>query len=158
MVLTFPRLTCYLASSILFSPMLEPTVYHWARLLGSILPEVCVWASPLFSSLVVHILDVFLVTLATSRRVNSIPSFSGPAQVVEFSTLYSSVSLILLAEFRTKNQYPGESHRPIVIPALTSILGPDDTDNFLCSVMSALLPAAYQTTSSYLEATLHQCV
>ena len=97
----------------------------------------------------VHIFVVFLVTLTTSLFVVRRKSRNSP--LFTLSVPYPPRSL-------GPRTITWESRLPIVIPALTSIRGPDDTDYFLYSVMSALLPAAYQTTSSYLGATLRQRV
>lgn len=77
---------------------------------------------------------LFLLALACPRRVSEIHAISGLPGDVLFNTQDGSVSLSFLPEFRAKNQDSLSFSPHLSVPSLTSILGPDDEDRFLCPV------------------------
>ena len=77
---------------------------------------------------------VFLVAMATARRVSGINAISGLSKDIAFDRNLSHVSLCFLPEFRAKNQSVNELSRPFIIPALKQIIGQDDEDICLCPV------------------------
>ena len=78
---------------------------------------------------------VFMIALATSRRVSALNFLSGLSHDIQFSSSGdNSVCLNLLPEFRAKNQAANVASDPIVVKSLCEILGPDDKDRCLCPV------------------------
>ena len=78
---------------------------------------------------------LFLVALATSRRVSALAALSGRPGDIQFSASGDkSVTLVLLPEFRAKNQPSDCASEPGSIKSLCAILGPDDQDRYLCPV------------------------
>ena len=75
----------------------------------------------------------FLLTLASGRRGSEVHAISGLAADIAFER-NGGISLHFLPEFLAKNQVPGAASPTLVIPALTSILCPDDADRLLCPV------------------------
>ena len=87
---------------------------------------------PLERSSLTHITwkTVFLVALASSKRVGDIQAFSFR---YSHTKSWLSVSLSTVPEFVAKTLCPGVSE-VVSIPALSSILSSDDEDNLLCPV------------------------
>ena len=77
---------------------------------------------------------VFLVAMATARRISGIHAISGLPRDISFNKDLSSVTLNFLPEFRAKNQANSELSQSFSIPGLQALLCPDDTDKFLCPV------------------------
>ena len=77
---------------------------------------------------------VFLLALATARRVSGLHAISGLPDDVVFARHNSSVTLAFLPEFRAKNQSVTELSQPFTIPGLRPLLCSDDTDIALCPV------------------------
>ena len=75
---------------------------------------------------------VFLIALATCRRLSGIQALSGLDFDIEFTT--HQVTLSFLPDFRAKNQNASELSKPVVIQALAPTLEHDDPDRFLCPV------------------------
>lgn len=111
---TFPKWDVFLVLNALRSPPFEPLSSASLRDLT--------------------LKTVFLVSLATARRVSGIHAISGLPHDVEFAPDLSSMTLSFLPEFRAKNQLADVFSAPIVIPSLTRDLDPDDPDRFLCPV------------------------
>ena len=76
---------------------------------------------------------VFLVFLASGRHGSKAHKFSAMDQDIAFES-DGSISLWFLPEFFAKNQQPGTTSPVVVIHPLSSILAPDDEDNYLCPV------------------------
>ena len=79
---------------------------------------------------------VFLVALATARRVSGIHAISGLDSDISFSRDANdlSVSLSFLPDFLAKNQKAGSPSPSIRLEALSNLLSPDDSDIALCPV------------------------
>lgn len=75
---------------------------------------------------------LFLIALATCRRISGIQALSGLDFDIEFSR--QQVTLAFLPDFRAKNQNASELSKPVVIQALAPALEHDDPDRFLCPV------------------------
>ena len=88
---------------------------------------------------------VFLLCLASCRRVSEVHSLSGFSRDIAFSS--QSVTLQFLPEFRAKTQKSDSPHSPLVIPRLTSILASGDSDSALCPVRA--LEVYLSRTSSF---------
>lgn len=73
----------------------------------------------------------FLIALASGRRCSEVHGLSGLAGDIA-TERDGSFHLQFLPEFRAKNQAATESSPAVHIPALTSILAPDDEDRKLC--------------------------
>ena len=76
---------------------------------------------------------VFLVAMATARRISEIHAISGLDKDIAFDENYS-VNLTFLPEFRAKNQKTLELSRPFAITSISNFLNDDDADNLLCPV------------------------
>ena len=76
---------------------------------------------------------LFLVTLATARRVSEVHSLSGLPQDISFQA-DGSVQLEFLADFLAKNQAPSDDSPSIRIPSLEVLVCPDDPDRVNCPV------------------------
>ena len=76
---------------------------------------------------------VFLLTLATARRISEIHAISGlPSDVAYLPD--GSLELMFLPEFLAKNQVPGDASPVISIPTLDTVTCPDDPDRSNCPV------------------------
>ena len=74
----------------------------------------------------------FLLALASAKRISEL---QGLSYLVKWASDKSSATLNLSTDFIAKTQVPGDSstaYAPIVIPALTNLVGQDDPDNLLC--------------------------
>ena len=76
---------------------------------------------------------LFLITLATARRVSEVHSLSGLAADVSFLP-DGSMQLGFLPEFLAKNQVPGDPSPVLTIPSLEAVLCNDDPDRVNCPV------------------------
>ena len=76
---------------------------------------------------------VFLVAMATARRISGIHAISGLSQDIAFDEDFS-VDLTFLPEFRAKNQKSLQLSRPFSITSISNLLNDDDADNLLCPV------------------------
>ena len=76
---------------------------------------------------------VFLVFLASGRHGSEVHAFSGMDQDIAFDP-NGSISLRFLPEFLAKNQQAGATSPVVFIHPLSSLLTPDDEDNYLCPV------------------------
>lgn len=76
---------------------------------------------------------VFLVMLASGRRCSEVNALSGLVSDIARDRDGAYI-LRFLPEFRAKNQSAGDRSPSVRIPPLSSILGPDDEDRFLCPV------------------------
>lgn len=76
---------------------------------------------------------VFLVSLASSRRVSGVHALSGLDSDIAFSRHKKdrSVTLCMLPEFRAKNQKPDAPSPTVVIPALANLVS-DPSELSLC--------------------------
>ena len=81
---------------------------------------------------------VFLIAIATARRVSGIHAISGLASDILFASRNSSVTLNFLPEFRAKNQAVQDLNRPLTIPGLKALLCPEDADRLLCPIRALL--------------------
>ena len=76
----------------------------------------------------------FLLALASAKRIGELHALS---HIVSLKQDRSSATLSFLPEFVAKTQVPGRPEtipQPLVIPALSQILRPDDQDLLLCPV------------------------
>ena len=80
----------------------------------------------------------FLVSLALGRRSSEVHALSGLPKDIAYEP-DGSISLRFLPEFLAKNQAPGDPSPILLIKPLSSILGPDDEDRFLCPVRALRL-------------------
>jgi len=76
----------------------------------------------------------FLLALASAARVSSLHGLSGLAS--DISLHADSVTINFLPEFRAKTQAANVRSTPLTVPALSSILAPDDDDIALCPIRS----------------------
>ena len=76
---------------------------------------------------------VFLLTLATARRISEIHAISGLPSDVAFLR-DGSLELQFLPEFLAKNQAPGDDSPVISVPTLDMVTCPDDPDRANCPV------------------------
>jgi hypothetical protein len=76
---------------------------------------------------------LFLITLASCRRVSEVHALSGLPSDVSFER-DGSLALRFLPEFLAKNQVPGDPSPVIAVPSLTKVLGDDDPDRLNCPV------------------------
>ena len=76
---------------------------------------------------------LFLITLATARRVSEVHALSGLSQDVAFHA-DGAVQLEFLPEFLAKNQAPCDDSPSIRIPSLEEVVCPDDPDRVNCPV------------------------
>ena len=74
----------------------------------------------------------FLVFVASGRRGSEAHTFSAMDQGIAFEP-DGSISLRFLPEFLAQNQQPGTTSSVVFI-RLSSLLAPDDEDNYLCPV------------------------
>ena len=78
---------------------------------------------------------VFLVTLATARRVSEVHAFSIDSDHLRFSNLDGSLILRTQLEFLAKNQLPTRAPDSIIIPKLSNFCRKSDNFNrMLCPV------------------------
>ena len=77
---------------------------------------------------------VFLLAMATARRISGLHAISGLPQDIAFAQHNASVTLAFLPEFRAKNQSVTELSLPFTIPGLRPLLCSDDSDIALCPV------------------------
>ena len=77
---------------------------------------------------------LFLIALASGRRRSELHALRSDGPYMRFSRDESSVTLKTDQTFLAKNQVPAFTPDPIVIPALSKILGKDDVDLWLCPV------------------------
>ena len=78
----------------------------------------------------------FLLALASAKRVSEL---HGLSYVVSWSPDKTSATLSLAPDFIAKTQTPGDpktSYQAFKIPALSTILNPDDSDILLCPLRS----------------------
>ena len=92
---------------------------------------------------------VFLVALATARRVSGLHALSGLDSDISFSRDISdrSVTLSFLPDFLAKNQKAGSPSPSVRLEALSNLLAPDDPDIALCPVRA--LKAYRRRTSPF---------
>jgi hypothetical protein len=76
---------------------------------------------------------VFLITLASCRRVSEVHALSGLPSDVSFER-NGDVSLSFLPDFLAKNQVPDDPSPVVKIPNLTQVLCDDDPDRLNCPV------------------------
>ena len=76
---------------------------------------------------------VFLVTLATARRISEVNAISGLPSDIAFLP-DGSLELRFLPDFLAKNQAPGDDSPVVSIPTLASVTCPDDPDRCNCPV------------------------
>ena len=77
---------------------------------------------------------VFLLALASAKRVSELHALS---YVVSRRRDWASMTLSFVDDFIAKTQVPGDpstAPQPFEVPALTTILGPDDSDQLRCPV------------------------
>ena len=77
---------------------------------------------------------VFLLALASAKRVSELHALS---YVVSRRKGWKSMTLSFVDDFIAKTQVPGDpttALQPFEVSALTTILGPDDSDQLLCPV------------------------
>ena len=89
---------------------------------------------------------VFLIAMATARRISGIHAISGLDKDIAFDDNYS-VDLNFLPEFRAKNQKSMVLSKPFSITSISNILNDDDADNLLCPVRA--LRQYLRSTSSF---------
>ena len=78
---------------------------------------------------------VFLVTLATARRVSEVHAFSIDSDHLRFSNLDGSIILRTQVGFLAKNQLPSRAPDSITIPKLSNFCRKSDNFNrMLCPV------------------------
>ena len=78
---------------------------------------------------------VFLVTLATARRVSEVHAFSIDSDHLRFSNLDGSLILMMQVGFLAKNQLPSRAPDSIIIPKLSNFCCKSDNLNrMLCPV------------------------
>ena len=76
---------------------------------------------------------VFLVAMATARRISDIHASSGLSQDISFDRNFS-VDLTFLPVFRAKSQKSWVLSKPFSITSISNLLNDDDADNLLCPV------------------------
>ena len=76
---------------------------------------------------------VFLIAMATARRVSGIHAISGLEQDIAFDDVFA-VNLTFLPEFRAKNQKSSQLSKPFSITSISNLLNDDGADNLLCPV------------------------
>ena len=79
---------------------------------------------------------LFLIALATARRVSGIHAICGLAKDIAFTEQDASVTLRFLPEFWAKNQPSASKPLLLVVPGLSHRLCDDDSDIALCPVRS----------------------
>ena len=89
---------------------------------------------------------VFLVAMATARRISGIHAISGLSKDIAFDGNFA-VNLTFLPEFRAKNQKTLELSRPFSITSISNLLNDDDADNLLCPVRA--LKQYLKSTASF---------
>ncbi len=77
---------------------------------------------------------VFLLSLASARRVSEIHALSVEEGAIRFNKNQSSVSLLPQPGFLAKNQCPSVTPEVIQVPGLASFSGSDSSDRLLCPV------------------------
>ena len=77
---------------------------------------------------------LFLILLASGRRVSEVHSLVVDANCLRFNRDFSEAQLLTEPGFRAKNQRPGDATEPIVIPALGSGLPANSPTTLLCPV------------------------
>ena len=77
---------------------------------------------------------VFLVTLATARRVSEVHAFSIDSDHLRFSNLDGSLILRTQLGFLAKNQLPSRAPDSITIPKLSNFCKSDNFNRMLCPV------------------------
>ena len=83
---------------------------------------------------------VFLVTLATARRVSEVHALSMDSDHLRFSNLDSSLILRTQLGFLAKNQLPSRAPDSIKIPKLSNLCRKSDNFNrMLCPVRAVLI-------------------
>ena len=114
-----------------------PTVQEEPWNLGVVLKFLC---SDIFeplesaSLLALSLKTLFLVALASIKRISELNHISGLQKDVQFEPDGSGVSLVLLPEFRHKTQKPGSPPHSFFIPSLNEISGGDPDELILCPV------------------------
>ena len=91
---------------------------------------------------------VFLLLFASGRRVSEIHALTVDNNCLRFNKSRTEVRLLTEPGFLAKNQKPGEASRPIVIPALTNLVGTEGPDRFLCPVRALNAYLVYSTQPS----------
>ena len=77
---------------------------------------------------------VFLVTLATARRVSEVHALSIDSDHLRFSNLDGSLMLRTQVGFLAKNQLPSKAPDSIIIPRLSNYCKSDNFNRMLCPV------------------------
>ena len=77
---------------------------------------------------------VFLVALASARRVSGIHAISGLSKDIEFAKNDGSMTLSFLPEFRAKNQAADSDRQSFQIKSLCQIVKSSEPDALLCPV------------------------